>query len=1790
MRSENSKKAWLATAVLAAAAAISPRAFGQATYTWDSSGANPVSPVDGSGNWDSSAANWSNNAADVVWPNDNSIAAFGNGGTAGKVMVATPLNAGAILFNPVSSGAYTIAGSAVTLNGTNAIGVLSNSASVSAPIAGTNLITGGTGIVNLSGTNTYTGTTTIDSGMLQLGAAGALPSTTALTVNSAGTLDTNSQTPTVASLAGSGTVLLESSSNMTVNQTVNTTFSGALTGAGTLTKELTGGLTISSPQPSFTGTLSLYNDAGGVGGGVNNTLNLSGNVNVNNANIVVTNNDITSTGPFLSVSNLANALTAPITLTTFNGTANASGNFRFYINAAGGTNNVIDSAITANLGATGAPQVIFYSNTSGSSLTVNSAITVPNTVTGAGLIIFRGADSQSFNGKITAPSNIAVATTDAGSCYFNPQAGSAWGATELMGTYTLQIPNDSALTDGTLAGATNSAEFFGGRLQFVNYASNLSFVQANMSSATSTMWLGAAMGAPSTLNGSVTFNDTTNPVNFNGPGTLLFNGSLNYPTDASSNPQSGTITISGGTLQLGNSNAFPVVASPTISSGATLDLNGNSIEVKTIGTSAGNIMLTNGATLQMDAASGTLSGTISGTGSLYIYSGNLTLSGNNSFSGGTTVGNSASTLTLGNAAALGTGDVQLFGTLAIGTFSPTLGSLYGNGSSAVTGSGNLTVGADNNSENFSGVIKTTGSLTVVGTGTFTLNGNNTYTGATTVSSGTLQLGISNALPTTTGLTVASGATFDMNGQSQQIASLAGAGSIINTTALTIGGTTSTTFTGTMASGGSLTFASTATGTLTINSDDAVGGSSGVVDWASGSTAILKFANYTSNLSFNNAGNVILGASSGAASTLSGAVTGAGSLSFAGPGTLILTSTGNNYSGGTTITGGNLQIAAGALSSNAGNDSITITSPGALDITGAFATVNSALPYINTASTGTIALTNDVQENINFTANGGYASLSLGAAVNSNYTGTITPAGGTYHLGGGGAVLTLPNANQITGGNALAIQGNVALTNSNDFTGSVTLTSGTLQIASDAAINNGGAGITFSGGTLQFNNYSSSNLPAFDNVTNLKLGAAAGDASTVNEPITGTSALTYVGPGTLLFGSGVTLPTTSALTVSAGTLDLNGTSQTVGSLTGAGTIAIESGYTLSLGSSTATTASNTTFSGSLTGGGGLTKNNLGTLTLTGASTLTGPISIVQNSNAANSPTTIVLSGANASINSATINLINSTGTGSSDWPIITMSNLGAPLTAPITVTLGGNNDFRAGIENTAGANTVSGPITYNSTDLSSSTLNFLSTTGPMTISSAITVTGVKPQITFRGAGSSANVLVGIFNGSIGGSGTTNLIVGKTDTGKWIFDPAPGGTWATTNVATGILQMGGEDLLPHTSLLEMTQATATFDLNGYDQTVTGLVGTSATDIVTSSTTAAMLTINVPTSATTDTFGGASGNVISGPLTITINGTGSGIQAFAGANTYTGGTNLNGGTLNVAAGALGSGPVSFNGGTLVYTGTNTTDLTTNGLTINAGGATINTGSNAVTFANAITSNGPLTLTGGSLHIAASNNTIAGTLTIAGSSTLQLDGNTTASKLSGDGTGTLNITWGKVAVTAQEQSTLSLKALSIAPGAVLDLDNGNLAINYGAGTDPISAVAAYLKNGYDKGNWDGNSPVNGSIDASGIMRGTSLGYADSLLAADQVEVKYTWYGDLNLDGVVNGDDVTMMSDGLSGWTGGDLNYDGVVNADDWSLFMYGAASQNGSIGAGVPEPTTASLALVPLAGGFLSRRRRQK
>jgi autotransporter-associated beta strand protein/surface protein len=128
-----------------------------------------------------------------------------------------------------------------------------------------NVTKSGAGILTLSGANTYTGNTTINAGTLQLGAAGVIPDASALSISfGSTTFDLNGFSETVGSLAGSGgTVTSSVSGSVTLTaggNNTNTSFQGSIqNGSGTvaLTKEGTGRLTLNNGVHTYTGGTTI---------------------------------------------------------------------------------------------------------------------------------------------------------------------------------------------------------------------------------------------------------------------------------------------------------------------------------------------------------------------------------------------------------------------------------------------------------------------------------------------------------------------------------------------------------------------------------------------------------------------------------------------------------------------------------------------------------------------------------------------------------------------------------------------------------------------------------------------------------------------------------------------------------------------------------------------------------------------------------------------------------------------------------------------------------------------------------------------------------------------------------------------------------------------------------------------------------------------------------------------------------------------------------------------------------------------------------------------------------------------------------------------------------------------------------------------------------------------------------------------------------------------------------------------------------------------------------------------
>jgi autotransporter-associated beta strand protein len=216
-----------------------------------------------------------------------------------------------------------------------------------------------------------------------------------------------------------------------------------------------------------------------------------------------------------------------------------------------------------------------------------------------------------------------------------------------------------------------------------------------------------------------------------------------------------------------------------------------------------------------------------------VGAGTLTLSGANSYSGGTLL--NAGTLAVGSASAIGTGTLQMAGGATLRANVPAL--TLANALSL--SSGTATIDTGSHDLGLIGVISGTGTFSKTGAGLLTLSGANTYSGATWIQEGTLRMGGVDVLPNQTAVQVSAGAIFDLSGMTQSVGSLSGTGNVLlGGTTLTAGGNDgSTTFSGTISGAGSLL--KTGTDTLTLNGTNTYTSVTQVFGGASSSTVRLR---------------------------------------------------------------------------------------------------------------------------------------------------------------------------------------------------------------------------------------------------------------------------------------------------------------------------------------------------------------------------------------------------------------------------------------------------------------------------------------------------------------------------------------------------------------------------------------------------------------------------------------------------------------------------------------------------------------------------------------------------------------------------------------------------------------------------------------------------------------------------------------------------------------------------------------------------------------------------------------
>ena len=691
-----------------------------------------------------------------------------------------------------------------------------------------------------------------------------------------------------------------------------------------------------------------------------------------------------------------------------------------------------------------------------------------------------------------------------------------------------------------------------------------------------------------------------------------------------------------GNLQAGSPPILPGQTAVQIATGAALDLNGASRQVGSLNDYAPGSqgMVTNGAatpatlTLASSGGTATFSGSIgdgSGGVSLTINgSGTQILAGANTFSGATTL--SAGTLNLSNQNALQNSTLNMAGGVlaldqSVAAHAFTVGGLSGLGNIALQDNAAapnpvaLTVGGNNASNTFSGVLSGPGSLAKAGTGVLTLANVNTYAGATVISAGTLQLG---GLPTPqvcfnfdSSSGTASGSIVYNSGSllSASNGTLAGGASIVSGVGLGGGNALS------IANGAqylSLPQMSLASGSWTVSGwfYGLYGGGYHTLFWGnnynpvltagnnlgtwlpsgfSGPSPAVDMTSYVGQQAWNQVAAV--GSGGNTYFYIDGNFVG----SALGENTSYIASIGNALGNGQAFAQyiDDVDMYQSALSAAQVKLLYALGNP----LTG----VLPALTPVQIAAGATLDLNGFSQQvgSLNDCVPGSQGMVTNGAATPATLT--LAPSGGTATFSG-----SIGDGN---GGVSLVINGAgvQVLAGSNTYSGATTIVGGTLQIG------NGGSGEGLASPSVTMSNNATL---AFNHADPLSYsGAISGSGQLVKLGVgvldlSGTS--TYSGPTTIsagtveLDGNGNNLPLATALTIaSGGVLDLAGVPQTVGSLSGSAGAIITNRYASYPATLTvAASSGSTTFAGNIIGNDLLVLSGSGQLTLSGTNAYTG----------------------------------------------------------------------------------------------------------------------------------------------------------------------------------------------------------------------------------------------------------------------------------------------------------------------------------------------------------------------------------------------------------------------------------------------------------------------------------------------------------------------------------------------------------------------------------------------------------
>lgn len=573
----------------------------------------------------------------------------------------------------------------------------------------------------------------------------------------------------------------------------------------------------------------------------------------------------------------------------------------------------------------------------------------------------------------------------------------------------------------------------------------------------------------------------------------------------------GTDNVAYGTLTIGTATGRTL---NWVSSGT------NRLKVTNVsaGSATSSLNMTNGGILIITGTWTSTNLTFTpGAGTIEIQSG-ITLPASYATYNNININNSPSTATLGVNTTVN-GSLTVSGTLQLAGFSVTSGDLQGAGTIiSSSGTPTLTTGSDNASTTFSGVIGPgTIQISKNGSGVLTLSGSNTYSGITTINSGTIKLGNPTALGISTQkfgdqTIINSGAVLDLNGLNYTTAEylqsngsgISGGGCILNSS-----GTTAT-------FAGQIDIYSTST--ITTNNPIIFTGCI-----ASSSSGYIK----------------------------------------AGSGTMTVTSVNNTWGYPITVSAGTLIVGSTSALGSSSSTPVIVNSGAALDLNG-FSNAYVRILTLNgtgISSGGALINSSSTAATYSSAITLGSASSIVGGTGTITTSGTITGAGFGLSLGGtsGGS------ATGVISGTGTTVTkndgGTWTLSGANTFTGGTTLNAGQININNATAL---GAGVlTVNGGTIDNTSAASITL-SNNNTQNWKADFTFAGTQSLN-----------MGTGT------VTMSASRQITVSANTLTVGGIiNQSTYDLTKSGTGTLSFGSqavtvnNLAIGAGTLTSTSGT----------------------------------------------------------------------------------------------------------------------------------------------------------------------------------------------------------------------------------------------------------------------------------------------------------------------------------------------------------------------------------------------------------------------------------------------------------------------------------------------------------------------------------------------------------------------------------------------------------------------------------------